>query len=248
MTIEQQIIASTSMNSLKLTQPCILCGDDSENTTCLCNACQDELPYIKTACPSCGIPLDKASVLGTYEETSNEICGACMTAPPTAGRCVSVLHYDSPVDYLIKHMKYHNQLAIAELMGKLIATKVKKQALPLPEQIIPIPLHIDRLQQRGYNQAIEIGKTVSRELAIPLNLTDCTRIRSTTPQFDLPANERVDNIKNAFEISHQLKAKHVALIDDVMTTGSTVQEVAKELLNSGATQVDIWVCARATTD
>ena len=97
-------------------------------------------------------------------------------------------------------MKYQNQLSIAVLMGKLIATKIKKQGSTLPEQIIPIPLHIERLQQRGYNQAVEIAKTVSRELNIPLNLTDCSRTKSTIPQFDLPASERGHNIKNAFEV------------------------------------------------
>lgn len=229
-------------------QPCILCGDDGQKLSCLCKACQDELPYIKSACTTCGLPLNTSANLGAYEETSNEICGACITSPPPSGHCISVLHYDSPVDYLIKHMKYHNQLSIADLMGKLIANKVKQQGKSLPEQIIPIPLHIDRLLQRGYNQAIEIGKTASRELNIPLNLTDCARVRSTTPQFDLPASERGSNIKGAFEISSQMKSKHVALIDDVMTTGSTVREVAHVLLKSGVTQVDIWVCARASTN
>lgn len=150
------------------------------------------------------------------------------------------------MDYLIKHMKYHNQLSIADLMGKLLAKKIKELALPLPEQIIPVPLHIDRLQQRGYNQAIEIAKLVSRELHVPINLNGCTRIKSTTPQFDLPATERCDNIKDAFEISSKMTARHVAIVDDVMTTGSTVWEISNALLKAGVEQVDVWTCARAT--
>lgn len=226
-------------STFNINQPCILCGDNCHNPLCLCTACQNELPYIDHACKSCGLPIE------TTEHANN--CGACLTSPPPISQCISLLHYESPVDYLIKHMKYHNQLSIADLLGKLLAKKIKNLDLPRPQQIIPIPLHIDRLQQRGYNQAIEIGRQLSRELNIPLNLTDCSRTRSTAPQFDIPASERGDNIKNAFEISGNINAEHVTLIDDVMTTGSTVREVAKALLNAGVKQVDVWTCARATT-
>jgi len=219
-------------------QPCILCGDTCQASTCLCNACKDDLPYITDACHLCGLPVEK----------SVSVCGSCITTPPPANKCISVLHYDPPVDYLIKHMKYHNQLAIADLMGELIAVKIKNMAQTLPDVIIPVPLHVNRLRQRGYNQAIEISRLVSRRLNIPLNIAICTRVKHTPPQFDIPANERKNNIKNAFEVSSAIKAKHVALIDDVMTTGSTVWEITKTLKMAGVEQVDVWTCARASTD
>lgn len=258
------------MKTINLRQPCILCGNSCQHSFCLCIACLDELPYIDSACTACGLPLDTSA--------RSDICGACISSPPPilqrrqtgstekvgnagdvvenavenavkrTGQCISLLHYESPVDYLIKRMKYHNQLSVAELLGKLIAKKIKQYNAPLPELLIPIPLHVDRLRQRGYNQAAEIAKAVSRDLRIPLNLTACSRIKSTIPQFDLPASERGNNIKNAFAASKQIQTKHIALIDDVMTTGSTVWEVANILLESGASQVDVWVCARATTN
>ncbi len=228
------------MNLLKIKQPCVLCGDNSQNTTCLCNACRNELPYITSACTTCGLPLDTS--------THTNICGACIATPPPIQHCISVLHYESPVDYLIKNMKYHNQLSIATLMGKLLAEKIKQDTLPLPELIIPTPLHMDRLRKRGYNQATEISKTISQELNIPLNLTAFTRSKSTSPQFDLPASERANNIKNAFNASDQITASHIALVDDIMTTGSTAWEMARTLKKAGINQVDLWVCARASAN
>ena len=225
--------------SLFIEQPCILCGDIIREPNCLCQACQQELPYIHSACFSCGLPLEPS--------VESDCCGQCVSSPPPTKQCISLFHYQAPVDYLIKHMKYHNQLTIAEMMGKALAKKIRKLSKALPEQIIPVPLHVERLKQRGYNQAIEISRQISTELNIPLNLTDCSRIKHTSPQFDIPATQRSKNIKNAFEISSQLQARHIALVDDVMTTGSTVWEIANSLLKSGVEQVDVWVCARATT-
>ena len=228
--------ANSLSNSTK--QSCVLCGESGHKDLCLCQNCLNELPFIEDSCFSCGIPLAAES----------KYCGACVSTPTPNIACVSLLLYQEPVDYLIKHMKYHNQLAIAELMGKLLASKIAKSDQPLPEQIIPVPLHFSRLQQRGYNQAVEIARSISRAFNIPINLTACSRKRNTTPQFDLPSNLRADNLHDAFEVLNAIPAKHVAIIDDVMTTGSTVWELSHALLDSGVERVDIWTCARATND
>jgi len=178
------------------------------------------------------------------ETTSH--CGRCIAEMPQNNLAVSVLHYESPVDHLIKKMKYHNQLEIAELLGKLLVEKLHSSKVELPEQIIPVPLHKTRLEQRGYNQAIEIARTVSKALKIPMNLTNCIRARLTEPQFELSHAERKNNLKNAFDVIHQIPAKHVAIIDDIMTTGSTLNELTSALLKSGIEKVDIWTCSRAT--
>lgn len=144
-------------------------------------------------------------------------------------------------------MKYHRQLAIADLFGCLLSDKIQQSLSPLPELIIPIPLHPQRLQQRGYNQAIEIARPISKALNIPLLIKGCERQRDTAPQFDLPANQRQKNLRGAFHISHPIQAKHIAIVDDVMTTGSTVSAFSQRLIQAGAEQVEIWTCARATT-
>lgn len=225
-----------SFNTDFIQSNCLLCGSPSEKNWCLCNPCRLELPYIEHSCKTCGssVPLDVKR------------CGACIVDPPKTNQVVTILHYVSPVDYLVKKMKYHNQLEIAQLFGKLLVKQLETQQESWPDQIIPVPLHSSRLQQRGYNQAVEIARTVSKALNIPMNLTNCIRTRPTEPQFELSLDKRKTNVKNAFDIVHEIDAKHVAIIDDVMTTGSTVNELTSALLKSGIEKVDIWVCSRVT--
>ena len=218
-------------------QACILCGDGGHKNLCLCQACLSELPFIEHGCQTCGLPLPQ----------NINRCGACISIPPPNTSCTSLLHYQEPVDYLIKHMKYHNQLSIAALLGNLLADKIKKTKQPLPQQLIPVPLHFSRLQQRGYNQATEIARAISSVLNIPVNIKGYTRQRNTEPQFDLPPNQRAGNMHQAFQSTQQTQTKHVAIIDDVMTTGSTVWEFSQTIIDSGVERVDIWACARAIT-
>jgi len=114
-----------------------------------------------------------------------------------------------------------------------------------PEQIIPVPLHAQRYHRRGFNQAIEIARPIARMLDIPLNLTCCRRTRNTAPQAQLSAKERKSNLKNAFSIVKAPAVNHVALLDDVVTTGSTVDELARALRKAGIERIDVWACARA---
>jgi len=221
-----------------LQQTCILCGYQCSNELCLCEDCRKELPFLEHHCQSCGLPL----------ETDNTVCGQCVSSPPPITNCICLLDYKAPVDYLIQNMKYHSQLSIAEMLGKLLAQKILDSQTPLPDQIIPVPLHLSRLQRRGFNQALEIARPLGRKLNIPINFTDCSRIRATTPQFDLTINERSNNIKNAFQILREMNSKHVAILDDVMTTGSTVWELARVLKKAGVEQVDVWTCARAVVN
>lgn len=221
-----------------LQQPCLLCGDRCEEDCCLCKECFNGLPIIGHACEQCGIPLPGEAVR----------CGACLTNPPFFNRCLSALDYRSPVDYLIKHLKYHNQLSVANLLANLLAKKIRQRNQTLPQVIIPVPLHESRLQQRGYNQSIEIARPLSRELRIPFNITHCVRQRNTVPQFDLPAKQRSQNIKNAFEMVADLPFEHVAILDDIMTTGSTANELSRVLQAAGARHIEVWTCARANLD
>ena len=220
----------------EITQSCVLCANSCFNNLCLCEACLQELPFIEKSCTSCGIPMPD----------NHQQCGQCIASPPPTSYCISLLDYVSPVDHLIQNMKYHNQLAIAELLGRLLAEKIANSNRPLPEQIIPVPLHISRLQRRGFNQAVEIARPLSKLFNIPLNLTDCSRVRATAPQFDLTIPERAGNIKNAFEVLRPINARRVVIIDDVMTTGNTVWELARALKKAGVEAIEVWTCARAT--
>ena len=125
-----------------------------------------------------------------------------------------------------------------------MAQDIERRQLALPDVLVPVPLHARRLRQRGYNQALELARPVAKHLDIELDVNSCLRHKATAEQMGLPAKKRASNLKGAFAVVKSFEDKHVAIIDDVMTTGSTVHELTQQLINSGARQVDVWVCAR----
>ena len=172
------------------------------------------------------------------------LCGHCQSNNPAFASTVAPFVYQGPIRYLIQQLKFNAQYKNARLLGTLLAQQVN-QAANLPELIIPVPLHRARYRQRGFNQAIEIAKTVAKHTRLPVDLTSCIRHRNTPHQIDLPAKQRRKNLKNAFAIEKSISAQHVAIVDDVMTTGTTVNELAKVLHKAGVKRIDIWICARA---
>jgi len=137
---------------------------------------------------------------------------------------------------------------LANLLGDLMAEALEgrlSNAKHLPDFIIPVPLHASRLRERGYNQALELAKPIAKRFNLPLLSNGCVRNKATLPQSELPAEERFNNIKDGFTVQRNCAAKHVAIVDDVMTTGSTVNVLAKALKEAGVQTVDVWICARA---
>lgn len=145
---------------------------------------------------------------------------------------------------MIGNLKFGANYKNARLLGMLLVGHLRQTA-ELPDLILPVPLHLSRYRQRGFNQAIEIGRTVAKELKIPLDLTSCKRHRDTPHQTQLSAKKRRKNLKNAFSVIKPIHARHIAILDDVMTTGSTAHELAYVLKEASASRVDVWVCARA---
>ncbi len=212
---------------------CVTCGRTAEAPFDLCQGCLAAMPYLKVACRRCGLPLAQASV-----------CGACLKAPPPFEQTFSLFHYAFPVDHLIQQLKFKRRLVNARLLGALMGEALQQREQRLPDVMVPVPLYQRRLQQRGYNQALELARPLSQQLNVPIDFACCRRVRETAVQSDLPASERRGNIKGAFEVSDALAGQHVAIIDDVMTTGNTVAELAQAMRARGARIVDIWVCAR----
>jgi ComF family protein len=131
------------------------------------------------------------------------------------------------------------------LLGRLLAEHLRGREAPLPGLIVPVPLHRQRLRERGFNQALELARTVAAHLGVTLEPHCCTRVRATGAQTELTARERRTNVRGAFRMEAPLAARHVAILDDVVTTGSTVQEVARVLASAGAERIEVWACARA---
>ncbi len=157
-----------------------------------------------------------------------------------------MFEYLEPVRYLIRSLKFNSNYASARLLGLLMAEHLRSVDAPLPELIIPVPLHPNRFKQRGFNQSIELARPISNTFGIPISLSVCIRRRDTAPQVGLISAQRRKNVKNAFATTRPVVKKHVAIFDDVITTGCTVNEIARRLRQSGAEIIDVWSIARAS--
>jgi ComF family protein len=172
------------------------------------------------------------------------VCGACLATQPHFDATFAAFRYAFPADRLIQALKYQRRVATADFFGRALL------AGPRPEGdlIVPLPLHPARLAERGFNQSVEIARPLARALKLPLELDGCTRSRDTAPQASLPWKERKKNIRHAFECAVDLAGKSVIVVDDVMTTGATLEEFACTLKAHGATRVSNWVAARVLRD
>lgn len=211
---------------------CLLCLAKDPSGLNLCHACRDDLPWLSLACPRCSLPL----------HYPGQLCGACQRHPPSFDTGIALFHYAPPVDRLILQLKFAAGLHHARLFAALLATRLAK--VPLPDCIIPVPLHTIRQRERGFNQAIEIARPLSQHLGCNLDIETCIRTRPTPPQSLLSGSRRRSNLRGAFALTRPLRARHIALVDDVMTTGSTLNAMTKLLRQAGAERVDVWVCAR----
>lgn len=219
---------------------CLLCETSVDSGNILCPACIESLPVNhNAACHHCALPL---------ADLASPVCGHCQKNPPDWDFVVSAFTYAHPVDKLIQAMKFREKLDIAYLLGTLMHNVIKNHYLlqkrTLPELIIPVPLHSTRLRKRGFNQALELARPLSQHFAIPMDAKSCQRMVPTVPQSRLSGEERASNLKNVFYMKQPVSTKHVVIVDDVMTTGHTIEEVTKTLRTSGVEQIDVWLCGR----
>lgn len=171
-----------------------------------------------------------------------QICGACLSHPPHYDATTALWRYEFPIDRMIHALKYGERLAIAAWFGRKLAEELANQK---PDLLLPMPLHPQRLSDRGFNQAVEITRTISKHLQLPWAGDVLQRTRDTAPQTDLPIEERARNVKDAFVCMGNLSGKTVVVVDDVMTTGATLNETAAAIKKAGAARVENWVVARA---
>jgi len=216
---------------------CILCGNPGHNSRDICHSCYTHLPRNNLSCYRC------AEILET-PITAPVLCGRCLSRHPAFDETYAPFIHQGAIRHLISTLKFDANYKNARLLGMLLADHLKQTA-ERPDLILPVPLHKARYRSRGFNQAIEIARTVAKEMQIPLDLTSCRRQRDTPHQTQLAAKKRFKNLKNAFSIVKPIHAGHIAILDDVMTTGSTAHELACVLKRAGASRVDVWVCARA---
>lgn len=217
--------------------PCCLCHLNSNNRYNLCAYCAESLPWQQQTCRTCALTLTP--------QASSSLCGACLKRPPPIDYLHAAFNYEPPLLQLIYQFKFGRSLDIGLVLTRALYHALQKKRLDtLPDCLIPMPLHKKRLRERGYNQAVEIAKPLGRWLHIPVKLHACRRIKATAPQTLIATKDRKANLKGAFAVVQKLPP-HVAIIDDVYTSGSTALELARTLRRAGVLHVDIWVLARA---
>ena len=213
---------------------CLLCDAQCPWDQGLCRDCHTDCPRPGIACRRCGHPLPRAGP-----------CGACSVRPPPYTRLLAPFRYGYPIDALIRDCKYRDRLACVRLFGAALATEARRQGTPMPECLVPVPLHWRRCCARGFNQSLEIARVAGALLHIPIERHLVRRRRATPAQAGLRAEERRRNLRGAFVVTGEPCWKHAAIVDDVVTTGATAGEIGRVLLRAGVETVEVWAVARA---
>lgn len=217
---------------------CLVCREAVETAGIdLCAACRRALPWQRHACPRCALPLGAPA----------PACGTCLRRPPPVTETRAIFRYEPPLDRLLPRLKFHDDLAAGRLCAALMADVLAGTlaGAPRPDALVPLPLHRARLRSRGFDQTLELARPLARALALPLRDDLLVRARATAPQSRLDAAARRRNLRGAFSVRIDGPLPvHVALVDDVMTTGATLHAAADALRRAGVARVDAWVCAR----
>ena len=232
------------MASIDLLLPpaCLLCGQSlpiDHIKQSFCRNCLTSMPPLSPAhCLCCAQPFPNS--------TSVHLCGNCLKRPPS----FSIVHaaglYQGGIKDAVRRLKYRNQVTLARPLGQLLGKVVEAAEDDfVPDCIVPVPLHPDRLKQRGYNQALEVARPIAQQLNVSIDTGLLQRIRKTPPQQGLSAIERRSNLRNAFDLTRVPSAQRILLVDDVMTTGETVRECCRTLLVGGVREVQVAVIGRA---
>lgn len=204
----------------------------------LCDGCNADLPRNDTACARCALPL----FLSTTDPLG-ALCGPCISQPPAFDRVVAPWLYSFPVNSLISQFKYGKQRAFGKPLAGLLAQEIAASGNDQPECLIPVPMHPSRERERGFNQAEEIALWLADELGVPVVSHLALRRKLGDTQSGLTRRQRLVNLKGAFRVSGPIP-EHVAVVDDVVTTGATAEELARKLKKAGARTVEIWALAR----
>ena len=226
---------------------CALCGGkgqarDETWGLDLCEYCEQECPPLANACPRCGLPV-------AGDDTAT--CTRCNTSPPPYDGVFSLFEYADPVDCMITGLKFRHDLAFARVLGTLLARRWRACGQPVPDCLVPMPLHRSRLRERGFCQTTLIARHIAHRIRgpdgrrLPVRTDLLERSRPTSAQSGLAAAQRSANVRDAFRVRRPPVPQRVALLDDVLTTGATAAAAATALKAAGARHVQIWCCARA---
>lgn len=218
---------------------CLLCDELTDTPQPICTECETDLPWLGDQCEVCALPLPQAG----------SVCGQCLTQPPAFTQVIAPWRYDFPLDSLITRFKHSGNWPFGRLLGELLAQSLQhrfNEGLQRPAALLPVPLTRKRLRERGYNQAAMLAQWLGQSLDIAVDQEALLRTLDAPAQQGLDARARRRNLRQAFCLAPeaQVQARHLALVDDVLTTGTTAQTLARLLLDAGAQRVDVYCLAR----
>lgn len=219
--------------SLRLHSICLLCNQAHNRKMAVCAHCIKLMPSLGSRCRHCAYPL---------ADTHFPVCGHCIKKTPYFDRTLINYTFEEPLRSLLHQFKYHQGLYLNSFLSHLILSAIPSD-VAMPQCLIPVPMHPQRIKQRGFNQAAVLARSLAKKLQLPCDLFSCQKILNTKPQAGLDKKQRKKNLRHAFIVS-TLPYQHVAIIDDLLTTGNTANELACTLKKSGVKQVDVWCCAR----
>jgi ComF family protein len=224
---------------LRNNQQCLLCDEPGDTPAAICVPCESELPWLGNQCETCALPLLPADAS----------CSGCLQRSPAFTRVIAPWRYDFPVDALITRFKHRADWPMGRLLGGLLAEHLQHrfdEGLSRPDALLPVPLAKKRLRERGYNQAAMLAGWIAKSLELRVNEQQLQRIKETPTQQGLDARARKRNLNGAFALKEPawFEGRHLALVDDVVTTGSTAEGIARLLLKAGARRVDVYCLAR----
>ena len=233
---------------------CILCIGQAQDYCALCQGCEADLPRIHNGCKRCALPFANLN-----EGSSQDlICGRCLDKPPAYDRCIAPLRYDWPVDQLIPGLKFSQNFSNVNVLATLIVQQLslrRAESHSLPDVLAPVPLHWRRHQQRGFNQSSLLAISISKQLAATkyvrapkVDQRLIKRVVNTQSQVGQSKKARRQNMRHAFRVRPGTMPTSVALIDDVVTTGATVNEASQVLRKAGVQTIEVWCAARTPVD
>jgi ComF family protein len=225
---------------------CALCGNLSQRL--LCDGCDAQYwnePRLR--CATCALPLS-ASLLRRERDDTRAHCAACLESPPAFNDTLALADYRAPLDTLVVELKFRARLAAGETIARHLLAVFEDSDLPAPDLIVPVPLSHARLVARGYNQAWAMARPLARMMNVRSDASVVTRVRHTSAQSRLDQETRRRNVASAFAVSGDVRGRHVGVVDDVMTSGATLDALARTLKHAGARRVTNFVALRTPKD
>ena len=195
-----------------------------------CQDCYLSLPFTRHTCQQCGLAIS----------ASQDYCGQCLSAPPPFDYCFCAFAYEAPIRAHICDFKYNQKPQLSQALASMLAREIIEHELERPELLIPVPMHLSKLRSRGYNQATLLAQQLGKILDIPVAINLLHKHKTTPAQVELSWNQRKKNLRNAFSLTAPVPAKHVAVVDDVFTTGTTCSEIANILTQSNVEYCQVW--------